>query len=317
MKKTIDVHPEFGIELTLALPYAYWLHQNDKLNKVITSKDMKPFYYFCDNVEERYTERTVDNAAAGLNSLPNNWLHHNAWANFGKDHDDLDKEQQRESNGFLDYSQWTPPPLEKIYKNDRFVFEKPIVIINNSFNIEGGTMPTRYFSIECLYEMFTYLTEQNYIVIYRRPKNKELPTIDQNEMNTIQNLGDIEDNVEGVGLLNDYQLTEYFEDVLLFDELLEKNKDLSYNEFQCMLYANCDKFISYVGGGGIISTYFGGTNIMWVSRGKEVRDGYLEENSYYRQYSDCNLINVFDTEEKYPHKIENYKELLETIRREF
>ena len=127
MKKTIDVHPEFGIELTLALPYAYWLHQNDKLNKVITSKDMKPFYYFCDNVEERYTERTVDNAAAGLNSLPNNWLHHNAWANFGKDHDDLDKEQQRESNGFLDYSQWTPPPLEKIYKNDRFVFEKPIV----------------------------------------------------------------------------------------------------------------------------------------------------------------------------------------------
>ena len=46
-----------------------------------------------------------------------------------------------------------------------------------------------------------------------------------------------------------------------------------------MLYANCDKFISYVGGGGIISSYFGGTNIMWTSRGKEVREGYLDEDS--------------------------------------
>jgi hypothetical protein len=37
---------------------------------------MKPFYYFCDNVEEVYDHRTIDNAAAGLESLPNNWIHH-------------------------------------------------------------------------------------------------------------------------------------------------------------------------------------------------------------------------------------------------
>ena len=49
---TVDVHPEFGIELALALPYAYWLHTQGKLKKVITSKGMKPFYYFTDNVEE-------------------------------------------------------------------------------------------------------------------------------------------------------------------------------------------------------------------------------------------------------------------------
>ena len=24
---TVDVHPEFGIELALSLPYAYWLHE--------------------------------------------------------------------------------------------------------------------------------------------------------------------------------------------------------------------------------------------------------------------------------------------------
>ena len=92
---------------------------------------------------------------------------------------------------------------------------------------------------------------------------------------------------------------------------------LTYNEFQCMLYANCDKFISYVGGGGILSSYFGGTNIMWTSRGKEVRDGYLDKNSYYHKLSDCKVIPIIDKEKTYPHRIENYHELLETIRSEF
>ena len=66
---TIDIHPEFGVELVLATPYIYWLHKNNKLDKVISCKDMKPFYYFCDNLEEKYQERTIDNQLAGLNTL--------------------------------------------------------------------------------------------------------------------------------------------------------------------------------------------------------------------------------------------------------
>ena len=31
---------EFGVELALAVPYAYWLYQNDQLDKVVTSVDM-------------------------------------------------------------------------------------------------------------------------------------------------------------------------------------------------------------------------------------------------------------------------------------
>ena len=81
----VKTNPEFGIELALVVPYAYHLHTQGKLDSVITSKGMKPFYYFCDNVEEKYEHRTIDNGAAGLNSLPNNWLHHNAEALFGVD----------------------------------------------------------------------------------------------------------------------------------------------------------------------------------------------------------------------------------------
>jgi hypothetical protein len=42
----IDTNPEFGVELACVIPYAYWLHTEGRLEKVITSKGMKPFYFF-------------------------------------------------------------------------------------------------------------------------------------------------------------------------------------------------------------------------------------------------------------------------------
>lgn len=317
MNKTIiDIHCEFAVELVLATPYAYWLHTQNQLGDVYVSKDMKPFYYFADNVVEKYSSRTIDNAAAGLNSLPNNWLHHNAEAVYGKDMSELNQAQQCEANGVLDYSQWTPPPFKQIYKNDRFIFDKETVIINNSFNIEKGGPPTRYFSIECLYQIFSYLTEKGYKVIYKRPKTNSLPTEDQNEQGSFR-LGEIEANVEGIGVINDHELTKYFDDVILFDDLLGANPDLSYNTLQCMLYANCNKFISYVGGAGILCSYFGGKNIMWLSRGKETRKGYFDKNTYYHKLSECDIITVRDKAETYPHNIENYSEFIETIKKHY
>ena len=71
----VKSNPEFGIELALVIPYAYYLHTQGKLDTVVTSRGMKPFYYFCDDVREEYQSRTINNEAAGLNRLPNNWIH--------------------------------------------------------------------------------------------------------------------------------------------------------------------------------------------------------------------------------------------------
>ena len=73
----VKTNPEFGVELALTMPYVYSLHKQGKLDTVITSKGMKPFYYFCDDVEEKYDFRTIDNLAAGLGSLPNSWIYGN------------------------------------------------------------------------------------------------------------------------------------------------------------------------------------------------------------------------------------------------
>jgi len=184
---TIKSNPEFASELVCIIPYTYWLHQNNQLEYVVTSRGMKPFYYFCDDVREEFSERTIDNAAAGLNELSNNWLHHNSVKVFGIDYSDLNDEDKRKANGVLDYSQWTPPPYKEYYKNDEIGFGKPIVFISNKYNLEFNQEPFGYFDIKCLYEMFSYLTENGYAVVYKRVTNEEEDfTLDQNEVNSIR-----------------------------------------------------------------------------------------------------------------------------------
>ena len=75
----LKVNPEFASELVCVIPYAHWLHNEGKLEKVITSKGMKPFYYFCDDVEERFEIRTFDINTNGLKDVPNVWIHDNSY----------------------------------------------------------------------------------------------------------------------------------------------------------------------------------------------------------------------------------------------
>tara|TARA_R100000152_G_C6780265_1_gene212817 strand:+ start:3508 stop:4491 length:984 start_codon:yes stop_codon:yes gene_type:complete len=258
MKKVVSINPEFGVELTLALPYIYWLHQNNQLEKVITSKDMKPFYYFSDDVEERFEYRTIDNGAAGMDEIPNNWiygmknnaeLYKDEWEHW-KSFNDVEK-----GCGILDYRKWELPNYTEHYKNDEIVFDKPIVVISNRYNWEHGSPPLTFFDIGCLYNLFNYLTESGYTVIYKRPDNTEFP-LDQNEINTKASNVKLTANVEGIGLINDYQLTNYYEDVHLMDDVRKKYPHYSYNEFQVRLFANTNSFICMGGGSTLLACLF-------------------------------------------------------------
>ena len=223
----IDLHPEFGLELALGITYAHWLHERGELEGVRTVKGMKPFYYFCDNVEEVYDHRTIDNSAAGLDSLPNNWIHHCP--------------RIKSPNGVLDYSKWSVPPYKTHYSTDKFEFNKPMIFVSNRYNVEHGKPPMGYFDIPFLYEIFNHLTENGYGVIYKRPKNNEFP-LDQNESNGL-NMGfrDISADVEGIGMINDYKLTEFYDDVILMDDLIESKDTNTYNEIQLQILSNPSK----------------------------------------------------------------------------
>ena len=174
---------------------------------------MKPFYYFCDEVEEYFDMRTLDNRNSGLEDTPNEWVHHNAESVTGKDYSELTEQQQNDVNGVLDYSEWIPPPYTEKYKTDEFKFEKPVIVVNNNYNIEYGkpiTESLRFFDIKTLYDIFSYLTENGYTVVYKRPDNTEF-TLDQNEMSTLDSKLLLTADVAGVGIISDYDLCEYFD----------------------------------------------------------------------------------------------------------
>ena len=278
---TVNIHPEFGIELALGLPYVYWLHENNQLEKVVTSKGMKPFYYFCDNVEEKYDYRTIDNSAAGLDSLPNPWIYGNKHnAQLYKDDWTLWKDFMCEEKGcgILDYRKWKVPDFTKQYKNNRFLFNKPFIVVSNRYNWEHGTKPVGYFDIKCLYEIFNYLTEKDYMVIYKRPKNTEFPP-DQNEMATLHNKEILSANVDGIGEITDHELTNYYEDVILFDDIVKENSDLTYNEVQLKLFANADKFIAMSGGSTLLLNLFKKPTITYLYNSSDLRENFWESKN--------------------------------------
>ena len=244
MMKTIKVNCEFASELVCVIPYVYWLHQNNQLEKVITSEGMTPFYYFCDDVDEKFKYRTFDMNSNGLKDVPNGWIHHNTKAVFGKNYDKLTTDQQVDANGVLDYSQWTPPPYRDYYESEQFYDLKPYVVVNNNYNIEFGNLITdsrRYFNIETLNEIFNHLTEKGYNVIYKRPDNTEF-TLDQNEIATLQG-GHEFIEITDQGVLSDYGLCEYYDNVYNINEF-DHGDEFSYNEFQLECFSGADGFIT-------------------------------------------------------------------------
>lgn len=305
----IDLNPEFGYELVCAAPYAYWLKEQGEYVKVVTSKGMKPFYWFCDEVEEKYTTRSVDNSSNGVQNLPNTWIHHNAIAVFGKDYSLLTEEEQKQANGWLDYSQWIAPPYaEKYYKKGTPALNN-YVIISNRFNLEHGQTPIGYFDIESLYTMFNLLTEKGYNIIYKRPRNTEFAT----DPNELQNR-DILANVEGQGVITDYQLTEYFENVYLFDDIVNQVGG-TYNEAQLAIYSSAEGFISMGGGSSILCSYFNKPVIIYVNTSKDIRPGYFEGESYFNKLSKAKVVPVVDTlDEIVKRGYRDYSKVFESIK---
>ena len=311
----IDLHPEFGLELVLGIPYAYWLHERGELEGIRTVKGMKPFYYFCDNVEEVYDYRTIDNGAAGLNSLPNNWIHHNAMNMFGKGWGELTEAQQHQSNGTLDYSKWVVPNYTELYSNDEFKFDKPFVVISNRYNIEHGQPPIGFFDIKVLYDMFDYFTTNGYKVIYKRPKNTEFP-LDTNELNSIDaGFTDIQSDVEGHGVMTDYQLTEFFDDVILLDDIIQSKDTQIYNESQLKLFSNADGFVAMGGGSTLLCCLFNKPTISYFTTSIECgRQDYFGEDNYYRKLCD-KFYPILDNEDNIKSRGEkDYTEMIKKIK---
>ena len=313
----IDVRPEFGYEMACAMPYAFWLHNRGRLEKVITCKGMKPFYYFCDVVEEKYEHRSVNNSINGVQNLPNQWIHHNADAVFGRDYGELSPDDQIKANGVLDYSQWEAPPIKEQFKDDMFKFGDKTIIISNKISMDHGKEPHGYFDIKVLYDMFNYLAENKYTVIYKRPRMNEF-TIDENEVKTVNNNYTISAEVDGLGVIDDHALIKHYDNIISIDEIVKNNSGYTYNEIQLKTFANVDNFISIAGGNSIFCSYFGGKQVTYVTTSKELRHGYYDGDSYTKKLGGAKIYPIIDPESEIIRRGYNdYTQLMDKIKEVF
>lgn len=152
----LDCSCEFGYELQLVLPYAYYLHQRGVPVKTVSAHDTAALYYFSSKHTEAYSKRT--DSVQTLRT-PNTSL---CWKTF-------------------DYSQWVCPPLRTVYANDIFVYDKPLLVITNKYTDEWSGPPVNYLSLEALDTLFGMLSKM-YTVVYNRPTQSQIVADESEEV---------------------------------------------------------------------------------------------------------------------------------------
>jgi len=247
-----NISCEFGYELQLVIPYAYYLYINNQLEKTISCKKTKELYYFSNNHHEKYTVRRWSESELNVpNKIP-----------FTKE---------------LNYNEYIPPPYKSIYKNEYFLYDKPLLIIHNKYNTEWGHSPVNYIDKNTLENIFEYC-HLKYKIIYIRPKSE----------NIVNDHSNIHDLNEG-DIIKKYEVIDAND---LYLETKDRYNIDNFNYFQLLIHSNCNHFISVQGGNSVLASYFGGTNIIYAKKGEELNCDCF--HGHYKKYSDCNIFHSND-----------------------
>ena len=242
-KKIVNTNcPEFGYELLSALPYAYNLYLKGELLETISAYDTSCLYFFSPKHTEVSIKRNWDNMKIlWEKNFPNINIHRSE----------------------LDWEYFSPPPLKEFYSDKKIVFEKETIVIFNRFNKEWGGNPINYLDLNTIDSLFSLL-ENEYQIVYINIKGDN-------------RYYDHSEPLE----LNDESILLKHPSVITIDNLKDKFPYLTINEIQCRLFANCNKFISSNGGSLILSAYFGGENIIFSKKCRELDESV---NSFYKWY---------------------------------
>jgi hypothetical protein len=260
--KVVSFEGEFAPELQFALPHAYWHYKNGTLKTTNSSKYTKELYFFSPDHNECFAKR---NNEGNYNfEVPRVLYSHD-----------------------YNMSKWARVPLKEMYKNDFYIYNKPILIIANRYNMEWDGPPISFFSIELLEFMITKL-KLSYTIVYNRPRAQNITTDNS----------DIYD-------MDEYSwLQEKHPEVILMDDLFTENKAgvRNFNHLQLMVYANAENFISIHGGTATLASYFGGINLILSKKGPEHH--FKCYSKLYPKFSGASILHAKSDEE-----VKNYIDL--------
>ena len=265
-KKIVNSNcPEFGYELLSSVPYAYNLYLKGELEETISGFDTSGLYFFSPKHTETNCERSWDNMSKLWNTkFPNIVIHRPQ----------------------LDWDLFSPPPFKEFYKDKSISFEKETIVIFNRYNNEWGGPPINYLDLQTLNTLFNMLSDEYQVVYVNLTKGDKY----------FDGAKPLE--------LNDDEILKKHPKVFSLYDIMVMYPDLSINEIQLRLFANCSKYISSNGGQLILSAYFGGENIIFSKKCRELDPNV---NSFYKWYHKLGG-GVFQHVDTYENLIQLVKE---------
>lgn len=248
---------EFAFELLAVVPYAHWLHEQGRLEFTVSTEDTRSLYYF----SRRHIERSTPRRYVPITEYPvgeQGVVEYDAW-------------------GFpesLDTTQWSPPPYREVFADDRFAFPKPLVVVGNKTSDEpylGRDSGVNTIPIGTLVTLVERLTAR-YTVVYNRPRESDIV----GDHDELREPGDIE------------AVAAMHPDAMTIQQVHAEHPDLTFNELQLRLYASCERFVSVLGGGSYLASWFGGTNIVYAQAGWEIDCGAYER--WFDRFSGADVV---------------------------
>lgn len=265
--KIVEFYGEFDQEIRYAIPFAYWHFLNGTLRQTVASKNTRPFYFFSPDHVEKY-EKRIWEAGYGNYSIPN--------MTHAPDYD---------------FSKWAQVPFKTHYKNNVFVYDKPLLVIANKYNIEWDKPPINFLNIPALDQLISSL-KSRYQIVYNRPLGGQI----------------VHDNSEIMDLGEHAWLREKHPEVRLMNDLFDQHQREveNFNHLQLMVYANCNRFISMHGGTAALASCFGGTNILLSHPGGGFEHDFNEYQNLFPALSGARILHA-----------KNRDELFELVEKEY
>lgn len=183
---------------------------------------------------------------------------------------------------FLDLKEFAIPPYKKQYKNNEYKYKKPTLCICNRYNYEWGQPPINYFDLQTLSKLIELLQDKYQIVYF----GVDLPPQLQDQNKSLK-LGDYE------------YIKKNYKDVIIFQDIVK-----DWNETMLKVFTNCEHYITMNGGYSILSSYFGGKNIIYSKKGlhqtQEINYGSFQR--WYGEFGNSQIVYV-DSYDKLLNKV--------------
>lgn len=258
---TIQFFGEFGYEIDGVIPHAYYLHRRGLLNCTRSVAGMEPFYYFSPCHE----------------SVPNQRRHPSG--NFARYRIFYGSHQ-----GILPHIMHSPP-YAAVYRNSRYVWSKPTLVIHNKDDARRRTPGEGAIALATLQRLFTIL-RHNHQIVYVRPRASNI--VDDGLS------GDTSHSKETWIIQRDHP------QVLLLQDLIAQSQS-TYNEVLLRVHANARRFISVQGGSARLASFFGGTNLIFHHIGRMQHEGRYDSYAHYHWFSNANISVAFTADELCEH----------------